>query len=1075
MSVFGKNQGAQRPTAFGTLLSAATYGQTIPKIYGMTQSPWLPIWAANLRMGAGPGQKKFKNFKKGIQNYIENIDGIIGHNPIRSVNQVFVNGTPFPMQFARILFPGGAYFYDFQNVGSPPTYPISSILVPHFWSILAGSVEMSYSYTFDDYGGQGPVTVSGNWEIPMWNEMEQGPDPTNNSGYRNFPYCYRWNQDYAAYAFSDYAGVHDSGWENVYFYVALCLPATSEQPPITKLNLVLENELGNGPEYSDAPSPYNDQQIIYPQYAGLGSSDIDLGASASLPQILPEVLGKWSIYGSGDCDFVDIIEDTIKSGLAQAALGSTTGFTQQETGLSSYDLPGLVQMKINTDVELSNYRAPIFNLPNTAGNYLICIVTGDTSNPASDFSISSTNGETWIPVLSTTVGVQIWYAKAIGGPINTVAPSDPGYDWTSCIMEVAGIDSFSAVEFNATSTTASVTVATASPTQPAYLLALPLWVQGADQAPQNPIVRLWNLLTPLNQYGFWPSYFNLFSRTVYAPGTYSFTTPVVSSIPTITVLFAFTCENPAPYPQPLGNFMDLPSLDLTRKQCRANGLWGSLSMNTQASGTDWLKTLYQAADAAPVYLGSKLYTLPYSEVSVAANGAAYFAPTSTGPIANLSDLNGDFVDKANPEMTTVDRINNPNVVQLQIISREANYNQIVIAQPESASMALYAVRKADPVVNNAIQDAAVGRMILGIMIRKNQYGGDVYAFTLTPRWSLLSPMDLITITDSLSQGAIVNVPVRLTSVKELSNGSLDCEAEPFIYGMYAPTPFTTTSPTQNLPATDTSAGDVNPPVIFEPVPGLYPGTTADQLWIVVSSSSPDYGGCIVNLSTDGGSSYFVASPEPLVGSAITGYTTADWPAAADPDTTNNLLLNLSESNGILNSYSTADENLFTYPCYVQGGNISLEVNAIPVATGTPLPLEVNGTEVATVEQLNVNGTEVASLATAAFGYELMTYGVATLTGANQYTLMATGSGHFLRRAVFDAPDSGTGVDHPTGSRFAFLSPAGTGILKLTMPPSYIGTTIYVKIQSFNTFANALQDISDVAVYSYTPTGIPGSV
>jgi hypothetical protein len=106
----------------------------------------------------------------------------------------------------------------------------------------------------------------------------------------------------------------------------------------------------------------------------------------------------------------------------------------------------------------------------------------------------------------------------------------------------------------------------------------------------------------------------------------------------------------------------------------------------------------------------------------------------------------------------------------------------------------------------------------------------------------------------------------------------------------------------------------------------------------------------------------------------------------------------------------------------------------------------------------------------------MSYAVAALTGFNQFTLQATGAGNYLRRAIMDAPDSsGNGVDHPVGSRFALLDPAGIGILAITMPELYIGQTLYFKFLSFNKFGAGLQSLADVPAYAFTPTGIPGSV
>ena len=105
----------------------------------------------------------------------------------------------------------------------------------------------------------------------------------------------------------------------------------------------------------------------------------------------------------------------------------------------------------------------------------------------------------------------------------------------------------------------------------------------------------------------------------------------------------------------------------------------------------------------------------------------------------------------------------------------------------------------------------------------------------------------------------------------------------------------------------------------------------------------------------------------------------------------------------------------------------------------------------------------------------MTYGAVILTGPSAYTLEATGVGNSLRRSIFDAPSSsGVGVDHPAGSRFAVVGPNQAGILKMTMPPAYIGQVLYFKVCTFNTFGAALQSLGDVAPSVYVPTGVPGA-
>jgi hypothetical protein len=117
---------------------------------------------------------------------------------------------------------------------------------------------------------------------------------------------------------------------------------------------------------------------------------------------------------------------------------------------------------------------------------------------------------------------------------------------------------------------------------------------------------------------------------------------------------------------------------------------------------------------------------------------------------------------------------------------------------------------------------------------------------------------------------------------------------------------------------------------------------------------------------------------------------------------------------------------------------------------------------------------VESAATPEVPYELMTYGVATLTAVYNYTLMATGTGNHLDRAVLGAPTTGVGVDHPNGSAFALLPPSGQGICKLPLLPAWIGETVYFKMLPFNSFGVVSGTLADATAYPYTVLGTSGS-
>lgn len=992
----GKSQAGTAPTAFGSMLQASTYGMTIPRIYGRTTSALLAIWANNLRQGGS--LKKFKQMKKGITAYCENIDFLLGLNPILGMLQAWQNNSKLPLTFA--------------------TYSPGSWTIPDadFVAVIGVTFTVSYSEIFNDYGGPGSTTVSGTQAIPAWNAAMAGPDPTAGSDYRNWPYIYRWRP-------SDGPTIHldtfPDGTPTVYY--AKKATSLNGATPLSRLRLQFENVLGSGTEYNG----FSSEQRLYPHLAGVGSDSYDLGSTGTIPAVIPEVQGSFGITKDGDCDFVDMIEDVVRSGIMQSAIDGTGSFSASQFGVAGYDYPGCIQRKTRDDVESFTYGPLAYTLPVTAGNFLIVIISH--AFPA---SISDTLGNSWTPVFSSGQPYQLWYAKANASGMTTVTIPSGDYNWNFTVLEIAGVDTFDSVVVGSGGSVSLTT--TNSPDFPAYLLAVSLYqsitfTQDPNLAEWQPIVGLANF------YGRAPGHTFALERRVNHPGTFSVTMP--GTAPDAICMLAFKCTQPPSYPKPMGGFLDRNSLELTRSQCRAGGLFGSLAMTSQKAATEWVKDLCDAANCAPVWSGQRLKFIPRSEVSAVGGGAVYISPTAGGPVANLDADKGDFiaakgesaivaVRKARTDLNTV--------LQMQHLNRNSDYQQVVTSMTDPASVQRYGTRKADPVVNNAIQDVSVAASLLRIMVRRRNYVEPLtYQFKLNARWQMLEAMDLVTLTDRL-QG-IVGLPVRLTRNEEDDNYDLTCEAEPFFYGIHAPQQLSLTAPTPYRPAMDGTAGSVNAPIIFEPTPRLYGSANQAQLWVVVSSSAANYGGAQVYISTDGGSSYNPAG-NPLTGSAATGVTTASWASASDPDTTNDLAIDLTESLGTLDSYSITDEDTFLYPCYVAGGG----TYSIP--------------------------------------YELMSYAVATLTAANKYTLKATGGGtNKLRRGICGAPSPSVGVSHASGSRWALLSPSGQGILKLPLDPAWIGKTLYFKIISFNDFGTAVQSLSAATAYSYTVSGVPSSI
>lgn len=144
------------------------------------------------------------------------------------------------------------------------------------------------------------------------------------------------------------------------------------------------------------------------------------------------------------------------------------------------------------------------------------------------------------------------------------------------------------------------------------------------------------------------------------------------------------------------------------------------------------------------------------------------------------------------------------------------------------------------------------------------------------------------------------------------------------------------------------------------------------------------------------------------GSARHGFLTASLPSVADPDTTSTLAVDISACGGQLSGGTRADADAYNTLCYVDG--------------------------------------------------EFLSYQSATLTGTGKYNL-----GTCLRRGAYGS----TITAHNAGSRFARIDQA---IFKYAFAADMIGTPLYIKLLSFNTFGAAKQALDAVSPITYNITG-----
>jgi hypothetical protein len=455
--------------------------------------------------------------------------------------------------------------------------------------------------------------------------------------------------------------------------------------------------------------------------------------------------------------------------------------------------------------------------------------------------------------------------------------------------------------------------------------------------------------------------------------------------------------------------------DDLRAFCEAYGIYVTADLDQQRGAQDWFKEILEVANAAPVASGFQLKLIPYCERSDAGNGVVYTAPTA--PTFDFTDR--DFKDQKQPVKLNIKRsVDQYNLQPVSFINRDNDYADDQTTGADQGGIYARFSQRAPGKTYKTIFSQDVAEKVAIVLAKQQSIDPNEYEFSVS---SVKNPfteaMDCGYISDS--RMGLNKLPVRITEANE-DKGKLNCKCVELIYGLNAPQRVTPAAQAGTNVETDHPPGSVNPPAMFMNTPQMNGGAKGVFMTLGVSGASEDWGGAIVWVSLDGTTYTQVATQ---VGRSVQGLTTADFPTHVDPDTSDDLPVDLTESLTTLDSFSTAYEDEFVSLCYVE------EPGA------TPLP------------------------------YELISYGLAVLTGANQYTLKATGSGNKIRRGVFTTPIG----DHPSGSKFLFLG--GTPVVRLQVDPKWFGQTVHFKFTSFNSFGKEVESLADVTDY---PFAIPAN-
>jgi hypothetical protein len=441
--------------------------------------------------------------------------------------------------------------------------------------------------------------------------------------------------------------------------------------------------------------------------------------------------------------------------------------------------------------------------------------------------------------------------------------------------------------------------------------------------------------------------------------------------------------------------------------CRVMGFGLSPALTDQEDAGAVLQRWMQLTNSEVVWNGYLLKFVPYGTQEITANGYHYKPSLIKTPIYTLTD--DDYISKDDDPLSIsrIDLADVYNSMKLEFKNRDNQYNLLPVEWKDQGLIDQFGLHPGSSVRAEEITRQDMAVTSINLIGNRQAYQKNKYEFTLAPSFCLLEPTDVVVVQDP-EMGA---VSVIIEQIEEDEDDGFKITAREYLEGVNNFD--VATAQGQPVLSTPTNSGvapgPVNPPLIFEPPPSIV-GPTA-QVWAAISggdgtTANPNWGGANVFVSTDNVTFQQIGTVDSA---ARQGVLTADLPLTASANPTGQTLsVTLLMSHGELQSVSTDDAEQQVTLSYIEGG-------------------------------------------------EFISYETATLTGTNAYDL--TG----LYRGL-----QGTSKAlRASGSQFARCD---DNIFKYDLPVEQVGVTLYFKFQSFNLYGIAAEDVSTVAVYTYTPDG-----
>lgn len=356
------------------------------------------------------------------------------------------------------------------------------------------------------------------------------------------------------------------------------------------------------------------------------------------------------------------------------------------------------------------------------------------------------------------------------------------------------------------------------------------------------------------------------------------------------------------------------SLTAFQDYCAAYGTFISPTIDAQQTARDHINEFLEVSNTGAVWSDGVIKFVPYGDAAQTANGRT-FTPNTTP----LYDLTADNflplgADPDPVKVTRKDPATTFNQVTVEYEDRSYDYNTQTLAAIDQGAVELYGVIPMPVLQVHSAKLAPVAQQVAQIRLQREQSIRNEYTFRAGWTFSLLEPMDLVTL--SVPALGLNFTPVRITAVTELSDEmGLEFTAEDWPFGTASATLYGTSAGAGTRPNANVDPGNTATPIIFEGPSALQ--SSPLELW-VGASGGDFWGGCDVYISVDNATFTKVGQ---IIGKATFGLTTAALANnAAYPviDTTHTLSVNTTLSLQTLSAQSQQAFDNRLSMCYVGG-------------------------------------------------------------------------------------------------------------------------------------------------------------